>query len=94
MRILVETIEAQPFDVGEGIRDGTDPERAPASRSQGAEFDTELQASPLSGPEICHGGKVAGVGASGPVANAMFPRDAGRSPFESSGPADVAGGLG
>ena len=85
MRILVETIESKPFAGFRIIAGRADAKGRAAAGAQGSQFDSECQAMPLAGPEGCHGRSVAGVGASGPIANAMFPKQAGRSPIGQGG---------
>ena len=54
MRILVETIEAEPFGSVWTSSGRSDAKRASAVQAQGSQFDSECQVAPVAGPGFCH----------------------------------------
>ena len=85
VRILIETIEPEPFGLMAVLVERPYAQRRAAARVEGSVFDSEGESLPLPGPEIRHGETLAGVGASWPIANAMFPSHAGGRPIGQDG---------
>jgi hypothetical protein len=88
VRILIETIEPEPFGlitVLAVLAERPDAQRRAAARVEGSVFDSEGEVLPLPGPEIRHDESLAGVGASWPIVNAMFPLHAGGRPIGQDG---------